>query len=115
MRSNCIVNADSTRLMGEVESFWKGDTLVIQIYETNPAYSQKLLLKIIKGRVSSKYDYISSPVVRRKIKTINQKLVVNTMELKKGSRLKGYIEYRGLCVKNCDDEINLKGYFYTLV
>lgn len=92
----------------------KGDTIYIQIHETNTLYDYDYDLKIVDQKFSPNFWYqvtIDSAV--RKIETLESMLILKTKSFKKGSILVGYLEYKGRCVSFFDkNEIyTIKGTF----
>ena len=58
IKSTAIVNNDSLRLMRFAElKRIDSDTLELKIFETNPAYSQKLIIKISDNHFKSDFSY----------------------------------------------------------
>ena len=113
IESNAIVNSDSLRLMRFTElRRVDSDTLELKIFETNPAYSQNLTIKIVDNQFKSDFKYsMSGPTIDPKIKTIEQKLSVKSIPKQKGEMIFGTFYFKGLCKSDCNGEIEIKGDF----
>lgn len=113
IKSNAIVNNDSLRLMRFVKlKQIDSDTLELNIYETNPAYSQNLKIKIVGNQFKSNYKYLTTgPPIDPKIKTIEQKLSIKSIPKQKGEMIFGTFYFKGLCEVDCNGEIEIKGDF----
>ena len=113
VKSNAIVNNDSLRLMRFAE-FKKinSDTLELKIFETNPAYSQNLTIKIVDNKFKTEFDYrISGPPIKPKIKRVKQELIVKSIPKRKGEMIFGTFYFKGICESDCNAEIEIKGDF----
>lgn len=113
IKSNAIVNNDSLRLMRFTElKQIDSDTLELNIFETNPAYSQNFKIKIVGNQFKSEYKYlISGPPIDPKIKMIEQKLSVKSIPRQKGQIIFGTFYFKGLCESDCNEKIEIKGDF----
>ncbi|UII77782.1 hypothetical protein LV716_08435 [Flagellimonas sp. HMM57] len=111
--SNAIVNNDSLRLMRFTElRRIDADTLELNIYETNPAYSQNLTIKIVDNQFKSEFDYrMPGPPLDPKVKTLRQKLTVKGIPKQQGEMIFGTFYFKGICVSDCSEEIEIKGAF----
>ena len=88
------------------------DTLELKIFETNPAYSQNLIIKIVGNQFKSDFKYLmSGPPIDPKIKTIEQKLNIKSIPKQKGDMIFGTFYFKGLCESDCKGEIEIKGDF----
>lgn len=113
VNSNIIVNNDSLRLMRFTE-FTKraNDTLQLDIFETNPAYSQNLTIRMINNQFKMDINYqTSGPYNPRKIKTIKQVLILKNHPNTKNDSIFGTLNYRGICQSGCTGNIEIKGVF----
>lgn len=115
IKSNAIVNSDSLRLMRFAElKRIDSDTLELKIFETNPAYSQNLTIKIVDNQFKSDFKYwISGPPIDPKIKTLEQKLSIKSIPQQKGEMIFGTFYFKGICESDCNGEIEIKGDFKT--
>lgn len=113
INSNAVVNNDSMRLMRFTElKQTNSDTLELKIFETNPAYSQNLIIKIIDNQFKSDFNYvISGPPIDPKIKRLEQELIVKSIPKQKGEMIFGKFYFKGICESDCNGEIEIKGYF----
>ncbi|MCA9767053.1 MAG: hypothetical protein KC455_11625 [Carnobacterium sp.] len=113
VNSNAIVNKDSLRLMRFVElKQIDADTLELNIYETNPAYSQNLIIKIVDKQFKSDFNYLmSGPPIDPKVKRIKQELIVKSIPKQKGEIIFGQFYFKGICESDCNGEIEIKGDF----
>lgn len=115
IKSNAIVNNDSLRLMrfAELKQI-APDTLELNIFETNPLYSQNLIIKIANKQFKSDFSYqISGPPINPKIKMLKQKLTVKSIPKQKGEMIFGRFYFKGICKSDCNGEIEIKGDFKT--
>ncbi|WMI68188.1 hypothetical protein [Mangrovimonas sp. YM274] len=117
IKSNAIVNNDSLRLMRFAElKRIDSDTLELQIFETNPAYSQNLTIKIIDNQFKSDFKYwMSGPPIDPKIKKIKQELIVKSIPKQKGEMIFGKFYFKGICESDCSGEIEIKGDFKAML
>ncbi|MDO5979338.1 hypothetical protein [Flavivirga spongiicola] len=113
VKSNAIVNKDSLRLMRFAELKRIGsDTLELNIFETNPAYSQSLIIKIIDNRFKTEFNYwMSGPPIEPKIKRLKQELTVKSIPKQKGEMIFGKFYFKGICESDCSGEIEIEGDF----
>lgn len=117
VNSNAIVNKDSLRLMRFAElKRIDADTLELKIYETNPAYSQNLIIKLVDNQFKSDFNYLmSGPPIDPKVKTIKQELIIKSIPKKKGEILFGQFYFKGICESDCNGEIEIKGDFKAVL
>lgn len=113
IKSNAIVNNDSLRLMRFAElKRIDSDTLELKIFETNPAYSQHLTVKIVDNQFKSDFNYwMSGPPIDPKIKRLKQKLIVKSIPKQKGEMIFGKFYFKGICESDCNGEVEIKGDF----
>lgn len=113
IKSNAIVNNDSLRLMRFAElKRINSDTLELKIFETNPAYSQHLKIKIVDNQFKSDFNYwMSGPPIDPKIKTLEQELSIKSIPKQKGEIMFGTFYFKGICESDCSGEIVIKGDF----
>ncbi|AUP79547.1 hypothetical protein [Flavivirga eckloniae] len=113
VKSNAIVNKDSLRLMRFVElKQINADTLELNIFETNPAYSQNLTIKIIDNQFSSEFEYnMSGPLIEPKIKRLKQELTIKSIPKQKGEMMFGQFYFKGICESDCEGGIEITGDF----
>ena len=78
IQSTALINQDSLRTMRfAYGTFISEDSIKIEIRETSPAYHQVLTIWIVNETFSMSYAYdMSGPLIHRKIKTLNQSLVL---------------------------------------
>lgn len=85
------------------EARTRGDTIVIEIHDTNTIFDFKYDLKIIQEKFSVDFWYQTTiDTAMRKIKTVDGKLILRNKRYRKGSELIGYTEYKGRCVSYFD-------------
>ncbi len=115
IKSNAIVNSDSLRLMRFAElKRIDSDTLELKIFETNPAYSQYLTIKIADNQFKSDFKYwMSGPPIDPKIKRVKQELIIKSIPKQKGEMIFGKFYFKGVCESDCSGEIEIKGDFKT--
>ncbi|TYA71390.1 hypothetical protein [Seonamhaeicola marinus] len=113
IKSNAIVNNDSLRLMRFAElKRIDSDTLELKIFETNPAYSQNLTIKIVNNQFKSDFKFwMSGPPLDAKIKRLEQKLIVKSIPKERGEMIFGRFHFRGICESDCNGKVEIKGDF----
>ena len=113
IKSNAIVNSDSLRLMRFAElKRIDSDTLELKIFETNPAYSQYLTIKIVDNQFKSDFKYwMSGPPIDPKIKRVKQELIIKSIPKQKREMIFGTFYFKGVCESDCSEEIEIKGDF----
>jgi len=113
IKSNAIVNSDSLRLMRFAKlKRIDSDTLELKIFETNPAYSQNLTIKIVDNQFKSNFKYwMSGPPIDPKVKTLKQELIIKSIPKQKGEMIFGTFYFKGICESDCSGEIEIKGDF----
>ncbi|WP_370000889.1 hypothetical protein [Winogradskyella sp.] len=113
VKSNAIVNKDSSRLMrfAEIKQF-KSDTLKIRIHETNPIYSQNFTITIIGDKFNTEFKYgTSGPPINPKIKPLKQKLMLKSLPTKLDDSIYGRFYFKGFCESGCKGDIEIEGDF----
>jgi hypothetical protein len=85
------------------EAKTRGDTIVIEIHDTNTIFDFKYDLKIIQDKFSVDFWYQTTiDTAMRKIETVDGKLILRNKRYRKGAELIGYTEYKGRCVSYFD-------------
>ncbi|MEI9919864.1 MAG: hypothetical protein WDO14_13855 [Bacteroidota bacterium] len=94
-----------------------GDTLQILVYETNPAFHHQYRISIIDNKFFIYYEFrTSGENVKRIARTLESKLILNTLDFKKGKEIRGYTEYKGECIDDCWSEpISIRGNFKVII
>lgn len=113
VKSNAIVNKDSLRLMrfAKLKQITP-DTLELKIFETNPAYVQILVIKIVKNEFKTEFNFwMSGPPINPKIKRIEQELTIKSIPKQKGDIIFGKFYFRGICELDCNEDIEIEGDF----
>ncbi|MFI0431041.1 hypothetical protein [Mariniflexile sp. HMF6888] len=113
IKSNAIVNNDSLRLMRFAKlKRIDSDTLELKIFETNPAYSQNLTIKIVNNEFKTEFDYrMSGPPIEPKIKKLKQELTIKSIPKQNGEMIFGSFYFKGICESDCNGGIEIKGDF----
>ena len=116
-RSSLIVNGDTLRNLMFTEAKLNQDTLKILIYQTDEAYHHAYRIVIVNNKFCIDYSFLTSGVqTRRRIKPLATKLVVGTLEFRKGGTVRGYTAYRGKCKRGCwEDLILVEGNFSVII
>ena len=92
------------------------DTLELKIYETNPSYSQNLIIKIVDNQFKSDFKFwMSGPPIDPKIKTLEQELSIKSIPKRKGEMIFGTFYFKGICESECNGEIEIKGDFKAVL
>jgi hypothetical protein len=115
--SDMVVNGDALTDIQFATAKLNGDTLNVEIYQTDESHDHHYRIEIIKNTYKIDYNF-SYPVdtVTRKIEPLDFRLIVNTKVFKKGTVLRGYTEFKGKCTVNCyDDIIEAKGFFMVTI
>lgn len=87
------------------EARMRGDTIIIQIHDTNTIFDYKYDLKIIQDKFLVDFWYQTTiDTAVRKIETVEGNLTLRNKRYKKGSELIGYTEYKGRCVTYFDKD-----------
>lgn len=118
--SNIRVNNDSLRGMRFTEFIQiTSDTLVLNIFETNPTYHQNLMITIVGDTHIMEFDYdysMPNPTIDPKINRLKQELVLKSLPAKKkGEMIFGKLYFKGICESGCHGEIEIKGEFKVKV
>jgi hypothetical protein len=86
------------------EAKWGNDTLYVEISETNSIVDYHYRIKIVDGHFNINYWYQTTmDTAIREIRTIEQRLILDNSELKKGEVIRGHTEYIGQCIEGCVD------------
>jgi hypothetical protein len=115
IKSNAIVNNDNFRLMrfAELKQI-DSDTLNLNVFETNPLYSQNLEIIIVDNEFKMAFDYnMSGPPINPRIKRIKQELILKSLPKQKGEMIYGKFYFKGICESDCNGEVEIKGNFKT--
>lgn len=116
-RSSLIVNNDTLRNIMFTEAKLTGDTLKILIHQTDEAYHHAYRITVVHDRFYIQYSFLTSGVqTRRTIKPLMTKLVLSSLEFRKGSMIRGYTAYKGKCIQGCwEDLIFIEGNFSAII
>ncbi|UXE67871.1 MAG: hypothetical protein KA713_04505 [Chryseotalea sp. WA131a] len=121
IRSGLVVNNDDLRHIWFTKTYFNSfnkDTLQIEIYSTDQAYSHRYVIKIFKDKCKVDYQYqMSGPEFERKVIPIEYLVKLNSLDFKKGKTIRGYTEFKGKCRgEGCSDSnIEIKGNFKILI
>jgi hypothetical protein len=117
VNASLIVNGDTLRDIRSAKANLKGDTLRILVYQTDPAYHHQFVISVIKDKYYITYKFLTSgEQVKREIKPLETKLILNSLDFSKGKEIRGYTEYKGKCLKGCwEDLILVKGNFKVVI
>ncbi|MBX2895772.1 MAG: hypothetical protein KF763_10040 [Cyclobacteriaceae bacterium] len=117
IKSDVMVNGDTTRRIVYTKSEMKNDTLKIVIHQTDPAYHHTYIILIFKNRYLMDYKFLTSgEAVNRRLKPIQTKLILKRLDFRKGEELRGYAEYKAKCLEGCwEDSIVVKGNFIVTI
>ncbi|WP_430467278.1 hypothetical protein [Winogradskyella ouciana] len=113
VKSNAIVNKDSSRLMRFAElKQLDSDTLKLRIHETNPMYSQNFIITINGDKFNTEFNYnASGPPIKPKIKRLKQKLIIKSVPTQLGDTIYGRFYFKGVCESGCKGNIEIEGDF----
>lgn len=111
--ASLVVNSDTLRSVRSTRATHTGDTLKILNYQTDPAYHHEFLVTIYKGKYKIRYNFLTSgEEVNREVSTVESSLILNSLDFKKGKKIRGHTEFKGRCIKGCwEDSILITGNF----
>jgi hypothetical protein len=119
IKSGLILDNDTLFTIFFTKAKLDGDTLKISIHQTDPAYHQECLITVVKNKFNIDYDLRTGlEPEENKMRVLQPKLKLNTLDFKKGKKIRGYTEYTGKCVKGCLEEsrpVTVKGNFSVII
>ena len=117
IKSDIMVNDDTTRNIVFTKGELKSDTLKLVIHQTDPSYDHQYVILIARDRYTIDYRFSTSGEdVTRKLKPIETKLILNGLNFRKGGELRGYTEYKAKCLEGCwEDTIVVRGNFIITI
>ena len=117
VNSDMLVNDDTLTDIQFTKAKLRGDTLDIEIYQSDESHDHHYRIEIIKDRYKIDYDFsYPADTTDRKIQPLDFMLTLITKKFKKGKDIRGYTEFKGKCIQNCYDEILIaKGTFKVTV
>ena len=118
-KAHLVQSSIDPAVIQNTDAHLRRDTLDILIHETDESHNHNFQIQIIGDKYAMLYDF-STPIdsINRFNETVYSKLYLNNGSLKKGATVRGYVEYKGKCVKGCaNDEglIEVKGNFVVKI
>lgn len=98
------------------EATIQNDTLKIILHRLSSSLYSEYSICILKQDYFVKFRYLVDVLPEQVIISESNKLKLNTFDFKKGNEVRGYAEFRGRCLKPCDEKIiTIKGNFKYII
>jgi hypothetical protein len=115
IKSDLMINGDSSNIIRSGYSFPLGDTVVIELFETTVGYHNLFDIVILKDQYLIRYSReINDTEFVQKFELVKSKLELSSLDFSNGHKIRGHVEYTGRCVSGCSDKnkkIRIEGNF----
>jgi len=115
IKSDLMINEDSSMVIRSAYSFPLGDTVVLELFETNTSYHNLFDIVILKDQYLIRYSReINDTEFVQKFEPVKSKLELSSSDFSNGNNIRGHVEYTGRCVSGCADKnkkIKIEGNF----
>jgi hypothetical protein len=106
IESILIINGDPSNVIRSGYSFPLGDTVVIELFETNVTFHNLFDIVILKDQYIIRYSReINDTEFVQKFEQVKSKLELNSSDFSNGNKIRGHVEYTGRCVSGCSDKV----------
>jgi hypothetical protein len=115
IKSDLVINGDSSTSIRSGYSFPLGDTIVIELFETTMSYHNVFDIVIVDDKYLIRYSReINDSEFIQKFEPIHSQLELSSSDFSNGNKIRGHVEFIGKCVTGCSDQnrqLRIKGNF----